>query len=144
MSQVPHAAESEAAPKWTESGEILDQLLKPEVQQSLTVLIDQLPKLAEMATVLTKIYDVVQSIASDPIVADDFRNSFKDIVQPLTSKVKAVAATAIEASDRVKETEMPPIGLFGILKMLKDPNVQRIFKFLQAYLDVLAEQKKTV
>ena len=31
--------------------DLLDQLLKPEVQQSLTVLVDQLPKLAELTTI---------------------------------------------------------------------------------------------
>lgn len=41
--------------------DLLDQLLKPEVQQSLTVLVEQLPKLTELITVLTKNLEVVKS-----------------------------------------------------------------------------------
>lgn len=41
--------------------DLLDQLLKPEVQQSLTVLVEQLPKLTELITELTKNLEVVKS-----------------------------------------------------------------------------------
>ncbi|MGE6379868.1 DUF1641 domain-containing protein, partial [Peribacillus muralis] len=37
--------------------DILDQLLKPEVQESLNTLVDQLPKLTELVNILTKSYD---------------------------------------------------------------------------------------
>jgi uncharacterized protein YjgD (DUF1641 family) len=144
MSQASQVAEPEAAQKIQEASDILDQLMKPEVQQSLSVLVEQLPKLAEMTTALTKIYGVVHSIATDPIAAEDFKSGFGEVIRPITTKVKTAAAAAIEASDRVNESETPPIGLFGILKMLKDPHVQRMFKFLQAYLDVLSEQKKNL
>ncbi|MER1998874.1 MAG: DUF1641 domain-containing protein, partial [Lysinibacillus sp.] len=34
--------------------DVLDQLLKPEVQESLNSLVEQLPKLTEMVNLLTK------------------------------------------------------------------------------------------
>ena len=47
----------------------LEQLLKPEVQESLTTLVDNLPKLTEMLTVMTKAYDFGKSVATDPVLA---------------------------------------------------------------------------
>lgn len=42
--------------------DLLDQLLKPEVQESLTTLVEQLPKLTEGVNLLTKTYDLAQNL----------------------------------------------------------------------------------
>lgn len=42
--------------------DLLDQLLKPEVQESLTTLVEQLPKLTEVVNLLTKTYDLDQNL----------------------------------------------------------------------------------
>ena len=34
------------------------------------------------------------------------------------------------------------IGLFGLLRMLKDPQAQKLFRFAQAYLDITNEKQK--
>ncbi len=39
-----------------------------------------------------------------------------------------MAATAIEAKDRADESN-EVIGLFGLLKLLKDPQAQKMFRF---------------
>ena len=51
-----------------------------------------------------------------------------------------LAATAIEAKDRASESH-EVIGLFGLVKMLKDPQVQNVFRFVNAFLQVNAERK---
>lgn len=124
-----------------ESLDVLDQLMKPEVQQSLTVLVDNLPKLAEMVTLLTKTYDVVQNLATDRVLIEDLKGGMEEFVKPIQEKVKNVAATAIEASDRA-QADTATIGLFGLLKMLKDPQVQKLFRFAQAFLEVSAERQQ--
>ncbi|MDP1421081.1 DUF1641 domain-containing protein, partial [Peribacillus simplex] len=48
--------------------DILDQLLKPEVQESLNTLVEQLPKLTELVNILTKSYDFAQSVATDDVL----------------------------------------------------------------------------
>jgi uncharacterized protein YjgD (DUF1641 family) len=53
--------------------------------------------------------------------------------------VKNVAATAIEAKDRAQDNH-EVIGLFGLLKMLKDPQAQKLFRFVHAYLEVSSEK----
>lgn len=119
--------------------DVLDQLLKPEVQQSLTVLIEQLPKLTELVSILTKSYEFAQSVATDEVLKSDTVGAIQEIMDPVTHTVKNIAATAIEAKDRAEESN-EVIGLFGLLKMLKDPQVQKLFRFVNAYLQVSREQ----
>ncbi|MEH7097888.1 DUF1641 domain-containing protein [Neobacillus vireti] len=119
--------------------DVLDQLLKPEVQESLTTLVEQLPKLTELVNVLTKSYDFAQSVATDEILKSDTIGAITEIVEPIKDTVKSVAATAIEAKDRAEESN-EVFGLFGLLKMIKDPQAQKLFRFVNAYLEVSAER----
>lgn len=121
--------------------DILDQLLKPEVQESLTTLVEQLPKLTELVTVLTKSYDFAQSVATDEVLKNDTVSAIKEIADPVTDTVKQIAATAIEAKDRAEESN-EVIGLFGLLRMLKDPQAQKLFRFVNAYLEINASRNK--
>lgn len=123
-----------------EKTDLLDQLLKPEVQESLTILVEQLPKLAEVVNLLTKTYDVAQLVMSDDVLKNDTVISIKEIAEPVVGSVKTLAATAIEAKDRVNATN-ETIGIFGILKLLKDPEAQKLLRFVNAFLQVKAERK---
>ena len=121
--------------------DILEQLLQPEVQQSLTTLVEQLPKLTELVNILTKSYDFAQSVATDEVLKNDTVGAITEIVEPVKETVKSVAQTAIEAKDRAdSSTEI--IGLFGLLKMLKDPQAQKLFRFANAYLQISEERNR--
>ncbi|MBT2654650.1 DUF1641 domain-containing protein [Bacillus sp. ISL-18] len=119
--------------------DVLDQLLKPEVQESLTTLVEQLPKLTELVNVLTKSYDFAQSVATDEVLKNDTIGAITEIVEPIKDTVKSVAATVIEAKDRAEDSN-EVIGLFGLLKMIKDPQAQKLFRFVNAYLEVSGER----
>ncbi|MCM3388729.1 DUF1641 domain-containing protein [Ureibacillus chungkukjangi] len=120
--------------------DLLDQLLKPEVQESLTTLVEQLPKLTEVVTLLTKTYDLAQLVATDDVLKSDTVSALKEMSEPVIGSVKTLAATAIEAKDRADATN-ETIGLFGLLKLLKDPEAQKLFRFANAFLEVQAERK---
>ncbi|ELK44260.1 DUF1641 domain-containing protein [Halobacillus sp. ACCC02827] len=119
--------------------ELLDQLSNPEVQESLTTLVKELPKLTELVTILSASYDTVQSFATDEVLKEDTAGFLSEIVEPVKTSVKDVAATAIEAKDQAEKSN-EVIGLFGLLKMLKDPQAQKLFRFVNAYLKVSAER----
>lgn len=121
--------------------DILDQLLKPEVQESLTTLVEQLPKLTELVNIMTKSYDFAQSVATDDVLKNDTVSAIKEIAEPVADTVKSIAATAIEAKDRAEESN-EVIGLFGLLRMLKDPQAQKLFRFVNAYLEINAARNK--
>lgn len=120
--------------------DLLDQLLQPEIQESLTNLVALLPKLSELITVLAKSYDVVQSLATDEVLKSDTVGAVKEVAGPAVDTVKKLAANVIEARDRADETQ-EVIGLFGLLKMLRDPQAQKLFRFVNAYMQVSAEKE---
>lgn len=141
MNQPMSTPEAPGAAAGHEQMEILDQLLKPEVQQSLTTLVEQLPKLTELVTILTKSYDLVQALATDDVLKNDTVGAIQEVVEPVKDTVKSLASAAIEAKDRA-DASHEVIGLFGLLKMIKDPQVQKLFRFLNAYLQITAEREK--
>lgn len=144
MSQTTQQAAAEVASTATmtpQQTDVLDQLMKPEIQQSLTVLVENLPKLAEMTTVLTKTYDLVQTVANDRVLIDDLKGGMEEFVKPIQDKAKGIAQAAIEANDR-SQAETTTVGLFGLLKMLKDPQVQKTLRFAQAFLEISAERQQ--
>ncbi|WP_223067322.1 DUF1641 domain-containing protein [Paenibacillus caui] len=142
MSQTINQSDAQGAQTAANTKDLVDQLLKPEVQQSLAALVDNLPKLTEMVNTMTQAYDVVQALATDKVFVEDIKAGFSGVVGPVVGIAKNAAATAIEAGERVKRDQSPNVSVFGLLKMLKDPNVQKALKFSQAYLDVLNGQKK--
>ncbi|CDQ20670.1 DUF1641 domain-containing protein [Halobacillus karajensis] len=119
--------------------ELLDQLLEPEVQESLTVLVKELPKLTELVKILSSSYDTVQSLASDEVLKRDTVEFMSEVAEPLKASAKEVAQNAIEAKDQA-DNSSEVIGLFGLMKMLKDPQAQKMFRFINAYLKVSAER----
>lgn len=123
-----------------EQRDLLDQLLKPEVQESLTTLVDQLPKLTELVTILTKSYDFAQSVASDDVLKNDTISAITEMIDPVKDTAKEIAATAIEAKDRADESN-EIIGIFGLLRMLKDPQAQKLFRFAQSYMKIMSERE---
>lgn len=140
MSQT--SAPQETAAVAEQKLDVLDQLMKPEVQESLTVLVDALPKLAEMVTLATKAYDFAQSVASDKVLINDFAHGIGEFVKPVQEKAKGIASAAIEAGERAQADAGSTVGLFAMLKMLKDPEVQKTLRFAQAFLAVMAERKQ--
>lgn len=120
--------------------DVLDQLLKPEVQESLNVLMSNLPKLAEMTTLATQAYDFAKTVATDETLKKDTVAAVSEMATPVVDGAKGVAQIAIEAQDRA-EANQETIGVFGLLKMLKDPQVQKAFRFVNAFLEVANERQ---
>ena len=97
--------------------------------------------MTELVNILTKSYDFAQSVATDEVLKNDTVGAITEIVEPVKETVKSVAQTAIEAKDRAdSSTEI--IGLFGLLKMLKDPQAQKLFRFANAYLQISEERNR--
>lgn len=142
MSETNNQTQSEQLTVSQEQLDVLDQLLKPEVQASLTVLVEQLPKLTELTTLLTKSFEFAQLVATDEVLKNDTVGAITEIAGPVVGSAKSIAQVAVEAKDR-SETTQEVIGLFGLLKMIKDPQVQQVFRFVNAFLQVNAERNSS-
>jgi uncharacterized protein YjgD (DUF1641 family) len=94
-----------------------------------------------MVTAMTKAYDFAQSVATDKVLISDTMSAMGEFAKPVVDKAKGVASAAIEANDRA-QTEQTSVGLFAMLKMLKDPNVQQSLRFAQSFLSILNERQQ--
>ena len=119
--------------------DILEQLLKPEVQESLTTLVEHLPKLTEIVTLMSKSYDFAQSVATDEVLKKDTVGAIQELLEPVKGTVKGIAQNVVEAKGRADQSN-EVIGLFGVLRMMKDPQAQKMFRFMNAYLEVSAQR----
>lgn len=122
--------------------QVLKLLENPETLQALATIVQHLPQLAEMTTKLSEAYGTVKSLATDPVFIADMKGGFEEVVLPVTDRVKGLASAVIEANDMAKESDTP-IGIFGVMKMLKDPQAQKLLHFIQAFMTVLNKQEKT-
>ena len=90
MAETIAQSKSEELIATQEKLDVLDQLLKPEVQESLTTLVEQLPKLTELVNLLTKSYDVAQSLATDEVLKSDTVGAITEIATPVVDSVKGL------------------------------------------------------
>jgi len=120
---------------------LLELLAKPEVQQSLEQLIGVLPQLTDLAEKLAGAYEVVKSLASDPVFVADMKNGWEEFATPAAEKAKRVASAVIEAKD-LAQSDQETIGLLGMVRMLKDPQTQKLLRFSKALLATLNEREQ--
>lgn len=135
---MPETISKEIAETKASQGEreLLDLLLNPEVQESLTTLVKELPKLTELVSMLS----TIQSLATDEVLKSDTVGAISEVMEPVKKSVKQMAVNVMDAKEMAEEsTEV--IGIFGLLKMLKDPQAQKLFRFVDAYLKIAAERK---
>lgn len=118
---------------------LLEKLSNPEVQASLNTLVEQLPQLTELVNLLTKSYTVTKQLATDEVFKSDIVHATTEIVGPVIEGARAMALNAVEAKDRAEKSQ-EVIGVFGLMKMLKDPQAQKLFRFVSAYLEVCNER----
>ena len=122
-----------------EQAALLEQLAKPEVQESLNNLVQNLPKINEVLSSITAIHDFSKNLLTDEVFKSDMMSATKEIVGPAIACVKTTALDVIEAKDRAALSN-EEIGVFGLMKMLKDPQIQKALRFANAFLQVSNER----
>ncbi|WP_027415662.1 DUF1641 domain-containing protein [Aneurinibacillus terranovensis] len=108
--------------------------------ESLAVIIENLPRIADMMLLLNRIASVVEPIITDKNSLAVVTDTAKLVTEPVTERVQEGISIVKEAKARA-ERNQTNVSIFGMLKLLKDPAVQKGFKFVQALLDVLSEKK---
>jgi len=121
---------------------LLEKLANPQVQASLNTLVDQLPQLTELVNTLTKSYTFTKQLATDEVFKSDIVHATTEIVGPVIEGAREIALNAVEAKDRAEKSD-ETIGIFGLMKMMKDPQAQKLFRFINAYLQVANERERS-
>lgn len=121
----------------TEKDADLDTLLmEPEIQQSLTTLLQELPRLATMIGVLGKVCDLGKEVLTD----GDLMGGIEDRVRDTVGASAQGLYAAVQEAKRRADQDCTQIGVFGLLRLLKEPTVQRSLRFVQALCAVMTEQ----
>ncbi|WP_067922659.1 DUF1641 domain-containing protein [Alicyclobacillus shizuokensis] len=129
----------EAANSLQSKDEVFDLLLKPEVQQSLATLVENLPRIAGMVAVLNKVCDLTKEVLTDAEFMGAVDEMIREKTKPIQAKLGDLPSAIREAKQRA-EASNAQIGLFGILRLLKEPVVQKNLRFVAALCEVLAER----
>lgn len=103
-------------------------------------LVDKLPKLVEMLDSVEPMIEFAQAVLSDRQSLQHLLAGAEDLVKPAKDKVQE-GLSIMEEAKRRAQADRTPVGIFSLLKLLKDPNVQYGIHFAQAALAVLGERK---
>jgi uncharacterized protein YjgD (DUF1641 family) len=104
------------------------------------VLLDKLPKLVESLAVLDRGLDFVRALAADKASLEYLFQGAAGWVEPLQSRVQA-GVDVVRAAEERSRNDTSPVSIFTVLRLLKDPVVQRGVHFAQALLVELAQRK---
>lgn len=107
---------------------------------AMMVLVDKLPKLVETITALEPMVEFVQAILSDRDSLQNLVKGAEDLIRPTQQRVQEGLSIMEEAKSRAA-TDRTQVGIFSLLKLLKDPNVQYGIHFMQAVIAVIGERK---
>lgn len=127
--------------KMPELAELMSALTKnEETLQSLVKVIDSLPTLAKLLRLVDRVYGAVEDAVTDGSTMEGAVKMAQGYVQPVIGTVQK-GYRAFEVAKERSEQDTTKYNVFSLLKMLKDPNVQKALRFTQAMLDALGEDK---
>lgn len=152
-----------------EGVDVSDVLLDPQVQVSLNTILEKLPQLAQVMTALTKDEETLESLtnviaqlprlskilylvgrvyqAAEDVVNDgDTLDGAAKMLQQYTQPVFAMAGKSFHAYQAAKERaehDTTTYSVFSLLKLLKDPNVQKLIRLGTAFLDELGDESSS-
>jgi uncharacterized protein YjgD (DUF1641 family) len=113
--------------------------LNKENLEALGVIIEKLPNIAKMMTLLDRITPFLEFVGNEEFVLA-LSEVFGVVTAPVKERVQDGISIVKEAKERAAKNNTT-LSIFGLLKMLKDPAVQNGIKFTQALMDVVAEKK---
>lgn len=117
----------------------IELLLEPENQEALRAIVEQLPKVASAMRLFGKAYDVIEEILTDGATLGAIEEMVRAKTGPVLSKTSGVMTAVKEAQVRA-ESDSSTIGVFGLMRLLKEPSVQKNLRFVQNFLTILSEQ----
>lgn len=126
----------------TTKPDVTELLGREDVQAALTELLQQLPKLAVLTSLLGKGVDVAKEVLTDGDLMGGVEELVTGKLQPYQTKVSQLTSMLHTAKVRA-EGMTNQIGIFGVMGMLKDPNVQFCLHYVQALSDLMTDYRKS-
>ncbi|WP_274651359.1 DUF1641 domain-containing protein [Paenibacillus humicola] len=120
-------------------GEFPNVHFSRETLESALILLDKLPKFTRYVQVIEPIFDMLDSVVADKQSLEYLINSAKVAIEPWSSKVRDGVSLIKDIQFRAT-SHTKPFTLFSMLKLLKDPSVQKGFHLFSAFLEVMGER----
>lgn len=100
-------------------------------------LLEKMPKLVKYVNALENVADFVESIGKDKQSQQYLLNGVKGYIA--STKVENGIAVLREAKARAEHNH-ETVSIFSLIRLMKDPTVQKTLRFTQSLLEVLAEK----
>jgi uncharacterized protein YjgD (DUF1641 family) len=124
----------------TAKPQLEDVLRLPETQQALTALLKELPRLATTITVMSRLCQAAEDALMDPEFMGGVEDMLRAKLRPWRERAREWREAVEEARERADRSDVR-IGVFGLLRLLRDPGVQRALRFAAALADVLERRR---
>lgn len=121
-------------------GELPPVQLGRETLESAVLLLDKLPKIAKYVQVMVRVCDMAEAMAADKQSVEYLVNGAKQMVEPWNLKVREGLSIVQEAKKRASN-DTSSVTVFSLLKLLKDPSVQKGLHLIKAFLAILEERE---
>lgn len=120
-------------------GDLPPVQLNRETLESAVILLDKLPKIAKYVQMMEQLFDTVESVATDKQSLEYLVNGAKEMVEPWNSKIRDGLSVVQEAQKRAAK-DHSSMTLFSLLKLIKDPSMQKGLHLVKAFLTILEER----
>ncbi|MCY0902505.1 MAG: DUF1641 domain-containing protein [Firmicutes bacterium] len=114
-------------------------LLNRQTLAALAALIGKLPKLVKYAGLAEQLIDTAEAVLSDKASLSYLADGVHDLAKPVRDRVESGRELWTEAQARAGR-DQSPVTVLSLLKLLKDPQVQRGVHMLKALLVVSQER----
>ena len=112
----------------TESQDILDLVVQPEIKEFLVTTIQMIPKITNVMKITSKMYDLAGELMQN--------------VEILGQEKIEDGISLVEVAQERAESDTSKVGVIGLYRMLKDPTVQKNLRFMKALLAAIAERQE--
>lgn len=109
-----------------------------ETLASLTTLIEQLPRLSKIVYLLGRVYQAAEDVVTDGDTLDGAAKMLQKYTHPVFTTAQK-GLKAYQAAKERAEHDTTTYSVFSLLKLLKDPNIQKALRLATAFLDELGE-----
>lgn len=112
--------------------------LNKENINALLSLFEKLPKIAQAVEMLEKVTPFIEVITKKENIVS-VAEAADILIAPVTERVQEGMSMVKEAKARAQQRR-DDVGIFDLLRILKDPTVQDGLKFVQSFLEIIAEK----
>ncbi|MEB3102909.1 hypothetical protein [Ferviditalea candida] len=110
--------------------------------KNLVALLDKLPFLVRMANLLEQSVGFVEAVMNDKQSVNDLTEGLKDNARVITDQVQKGYSLLRDVQARAVSNQQQQISIFTVLKWMREPSVQNILRYAQAFIQVLNENNR--